>query len=164
MLEAGGESMRAGLSRRLAESRSRNIALRVIPMIDILFLLLIFFILTSSFKPVESFLPFVLPKVGGSGTAPSIVEPLIINLHSGTGSANVHIGQGPGTIIKENDTEACLVVFADDLEKTMTRQKRTAGDPVEIVCQDGVEWQYVVKVYDVLFGMGISDITFRMTE
>ncbi len=156
--------MRAELSRRMAGRRSRNLALRVIPMIDILFLLLIFFILTSSFKPVENFLPFVLPKVGGAAAGASVVEPLVVNVHSGTGGCNIHIGQGAGTIVKESDAETGLVRFADDLEGVMARQKRTAADPVEIVCQDGVEWQYVVKVYDVLYGMGVSDITFRMTE
>lgn len=156
--------MRDELSRRLAGRRSRNLALRVIPMIDILFLLLIFFILTSSFKPVENFLPFVLPRAAGAGTGASVVEPLVINVHAGTGGCNIHIGQGAGTIVKENDAEAGLIRFADDLESTMTRQKRTVADPVEIVCQDDVEWQYVVKVYDVLYGLGVTDITFRMTE
>jgi biopolymer transport protein ExbD len=164
MHQASEGSIRGVLSQRLAGRRNRNLALRVIPMIDILFLLLIFFILTSSFRPVESFLPFVLPKVGGAAEAAPVVEPLVINVHGAAGGCNIHIGQGAGVIVKETDAEAGLVRFAGDLESVMTRQKRTPGDPVEMVCEDGVEWQYVVKVYDVLYGVGITDITFRMTE
>jgi biopolymer transport protein ExbD len=163
-MQEAGSSIRAELSRRMADRRGRSLALRVIPMIDILFLLLIFFILTSSFRPVENYLPFTMPKLGGAGSGASVVEPLVINVHTGSGSCNIHIGQGAGTVVKETDSDPGLLRFADDLEAVMTRQKRTAADPVEIVCQDGVEWQYVVKVYDVLYGMGITDITFRMTE
>jgi biopolymer transport protein ExbD len=133
-------------------------------MIDLLFLLLIFFILTSNFTPPEDYLPFVLPKLGGASAGASVVEPLVINIHAGSGGCNIHIGQGPGVIVKEASAEAGLAAFADDLEHVVKRQKRTAGDPIELVCEDGVEWQYVVKVYDVLYGMGASDITFRMTE
>lgn len=164
MREAGDGSIRAELSRRMAGSRGGNLALRVIPMIDILFLLLIFFILTSSFRPAESSLPLVLPRLGGSAAGSSIVEPLVINVHAGTGGCNIHIGQGAGTIVRENDPEVGLVKFVDEMESVMTRQKRNAADPIEIVCQDDVEWQYVAKVYGVLYGMGATDITFRMTE
>jgi biopolymer transport protein ExbD len=164
MQESCDGSIRVELSRRLAARRTRSIGLRVIPMIDILFLLLIFFILTSNFNPSEDFLPFVLPKLGGAGAGASVVEPLVINIHSQSAGCNIHIGQAAGVTVKENDTETGLVTFAGGLEDVMRRQKRTAGDPVEIVCQDGVEWQYVVSVYDVLYGMGAGDITFRMTE
>jgi biopolymer transport protein ExbD len=164
MHEAFDGSMRVELARRLTARRTRSIALRVIPMIDILFLLLIFFILTSNFNPSEDFLPFVLPKLGGVSAGTSVVEPLVINIHAGSGNCNIHIGQGAGVIVKENDVETGLAGFTEELERVMKRQKRTAGDPVELVCQDGVEWQYIVSVYDVLYGMGAGDITFRMTE
>jgi len=155
-------SIRAELARRLAGQRSRSAGLRVIPMIDLFFLLLAFFILTGSYKPADDFLPFVLPKVGGGGV--SVVEPLVLNIRGRTGGCNVHIGQGAGVIVKERDAEMAMARFAIDLEEVMKRQRRTSTDPVEIVCENEVEWQYLVKVYDVLYGMGITDITFRMTE
>jgi biopolymer transport protein ExbD len=155
-------SIRSELSRRLA-ARSRNtIALRVIPMIDLLFLLLIFFILTSNLTPADDFLPFVLPRVGGAGT--SIVEPLVITVRASERGCNARAGQGASAAIDEDDPEAGCLRFAANLESVMRRQKRTAADPVEIVCDEAVEWQYIVKVYDALYGMGINDITFRMTE
>ena len=43
-------------------------------------------------------------------------------------------------------------------------QKRHVGDPVEVVCSDDVKWDYLVKIYNVLYVMGINDITFAMTE
>jgi biopolymer transport protein ExbD len=164
MQEAYGDSIRAELSRRLGNRRGRTINLRVIPMIDVLFLLLILFILTSSFRPAESFLPFVLPKLEGAGTGAAVVEPLEIFVNATRSGCSIHVGQAGGVAVSEKEAEAGIVAFADRLAEVMKRQKRTAGDPVEIVCQDGVEWQYVVKVYDVLYGMGVGDITFRMTE
>jgi biopolymer transport protein ExbD len=155
-------SMKAELSRQLAARRRTNIGFRVVPMIDLFFLLLAFFILTASYKPSDDFLPFVVPRIGGAGA--SVVEPLVLNIRARSGGCSVHIGQGQGVAVSENEPQMGMMRFGGDLEEVMKKHKRTSADPVEIVCDDAVEWQYVVKVYDVLYGLGINDITFRMTE
>jgi hypothetical protein len=45
----------------------------------------------------------------------------------------------------------------------MEQQKRFATDPIEIVCDGKVRWEQVVKIYNLLYGAGASDITFAMT-
>jgi hypothetical protein len=33
-----------------------------------------------------------------------------------------------------------------------------------LYCDDGVSWDLVVKIYDVLYGLGAQNITFRIEE
>ncbi len=154
--------MRAELSRLLAARRGRGIGLRVIPMIDLFFLLLAFFILTGSYRQSDDYLPFTLPAAGGAGGV-SVVEPLILTIDARGSGCGIRIGQSSWLTVSENGTPD-MSEFAQSLKSTMDRQRRNASDPVEIICRDTVQWQYIVRVYDVLYGMGISDITFRMTE
>jgi sulfatase maturation enzyme AslB (radical SAM superfamily) len=57
-----------------------------------------------------------------------------------------------------------LAALAGEFENVIKAQKRTANDPVELICDKGTQWQYIAKLYNVLFGMGIKNITFRMGE
>jgi len=61
--------------------RARRIfSLRMAPMIDIIFLLLIFFLVAAKWRPAESFLPFKLP-VGAAGNQAVVrPEPLVIEI------------------------------------------------------------------------------------
>ena len=42
--------------------QSRRMQLRMVPMIDVVFLLLVFFLLTANFRSKEGFLPAELPR------------------------------------------------------------------------------------------------------
>ena len=52
----------------------------------------------------------------------------------------------------------------EEIEKCLLAQKRYAADPIEIVCAPEVKWGHLAKIYNVFFGTGLTDITFRMTE
>jgi len=43
-------------------------------------------------------------------------------------------------------------------------QKRTADDPIEIRCDDDLKWDHLVKIYNILYGMGAGNITFVINE
>ena len=68
--------------KRLLEPRRRSFAINVTPLIDVLFLLLIFLLLSTTFK-LQPVLKVDLPRAHGSTTAPAREHTLTI-LKSGT--------------------------------------------------------------------------------
>jgi hypothetical protein len=77
---------------------------------------------------------------------------------------SIRIGHTRAIVIDANSMDADLTGAAGCIAAVIKEQKRTAADPVEFVCDRSVEWQYIAKLYNILFGMGIKDITFRMTD
>ncbi|OHB57743.1 MAG: hypothetical protein A2Y07_01875 [Planctomycetes bacterium GWF2_50_10] len=158
------EKVLAGIKGRASGS---SLGFRLMPMIDVLFLLLIFFLLTTKFHAQEAALPFRLPAASGD-VMPGKVLPLEINLSQSTGKCvvEIHKDQEDSTAIYlgEEEVEENLALFANEMAGAIKVDGRTAADPVELVCGKEVMWQYVAKVYNVLYGMGISDITFRIVE
>ena len=146
------------------QDRPFDFGFRMLPMIDMLFLLLIFFLLTMQFRPVESYLPFQLPGEGQTATQFGKAEPLTLNLTARSDGCRIQIGHTKAIPMDSNSIDADLTAVANRIASVIKEQKRTAADPVEFVCDRGVEWQYIAKLYNILFGMGIKDITFRMTD
>jgi len=75
------ERHRARVARRKASSHSGlpMLALNMTPMIDCVFLLLIFFILTLDFRPIEDALSLDTPeRLQGSSTPPPAADPLTL--------------------------------------------------------------------------------------
>jgi biopolymer transport protein ExbD len=141
-----------------------NFGFRMLPMIDMLFLLLIFFLMTMQFRPAESYLPFQLPGEGAATSHIGKAEPLTLNLMARGDGCRIQIGHTKAIAIDSNSIDADLTAVANRIAAVLKDQKRTAADPVEFVCDRGVEWQYIAKLYNILFGIGIKDITFRMTD
>jgi len=146
------------------QDRPFDFGFRMLPMIDMLFLLLIFFLLTMQFRPAESYLPFQLPGDGQAATRFGKAEPLTLTLAVRGDGCRIQIGHTKTIPIEANSIDADLTAVANQIAMVLKEQKRTAADPVEFVCDRGVEWQYIAKLYNILFGMGIKDITFRMTD
>jgi biopolymer transport protein ExbD len=131
-------------------------------MIDIIFLLLTFFILTARFRVPEQFLPISLTSAAQARQI-GVIEPLVINLSAHDSQCIIDFGAAE-LAISDDTIDADLAAFVGDFVEVLRLQKRHVGDPVEIVCSDDVKWDYLVKIYNVLYAMGINDITFAMTE
>ena len=138
--------------------------MRMAPMIDVIFLLLIFFLVAAKWRPQEDFLPFKLPAAQAQDWQQVKPEPLVIYLFSTETGCGVLIGQHESVQLENEGIEAGLVLLMEKIEKTMAAQKRFATDPVEILCDAEVKWEYFAKIYNMLFGAGLTDITFAMTE
>lgn len=161
---------------RLNIPRRSNIGLRMAPMIDMIFLLLIFFLVTAKWRPKEDFLPLQLPVAIAGVRTMVKPEPLIIQISatdagpprlarsSGEAGCRVQIGSSYIVDIPAQNPDEGLVVLMEQTRQCLLEQKRYAADPVEIICGGEVKWEYLAKIYNVLFGMGLTDITFRMTE
>ena len=158
------ETVSGDAFRRIFASRRPVFTLRMAPMIDMIFLLLIFFLVAAKWRPPEDFLPFQLPAAQAQDISLAKPEPLEIYISATQSGCQVQIGQFPVVQIEDQAIEADLVTLMEQLRKNLVAQKRFASDPIEIVCQPQVKWQHLAKIYNVFFGAGLTDITFRMTE
>ncbi len=86
------DALVGGLRRR----RRNGAGLRMTAMIDVIFLLLTFFILTAKFRVPEQFLGVVLAAAHSSEQSFGVVEPLVINISESNGDCVVGIGIGGG--------------------------------------------------------------------
>jgi len=152
-----------GLARLFAR-RPFNFTLRMAPMIDIIFLLLIFFLVCAKWRPPEQFLPLQLSTAGAAGMPLVRAEPLIIHITSYEQGCDIRIGQLTNVQIRQDRIEQDLVTLVEQLQTCLTAQHRFASDPVEIICEPDVKWDYFAKIYNVLYGVGLTDITFCLTE
>jgi biopolymer transport protein ExbD len=146
----------------------------MVPMIDMIFLLLIFFLVAAKFRPEEDFLPLQMPAGAGQEQRTSKPEPLVINIsptqlghHVGyptVAGCTVQIGTFAAVAIGEESIDEDLIILTEKVRDCLDAQKRFASDPVEIVCAPAVKWEYVARIYNMLYGAGLTDITFAMTE
>ncbi len=143
--------------------RKRRFGLRMTPMIDVIFLLLTFFVLTAKFRTPEQFLPIHLATADAAVEHFGPIEPLTISISGADEGCLIDIG-GLASVQVEGERYADgLVDFAGKLAEVLSIQKRTASDPIELRCGEHVKWDQLVKIYNVLQAAGISDITFQMT-
>ena len=146
--------------------RRPAIGLRIAPMIDMIFILLIFFIVAVRWKPQENFLPLQLPTANAGTVAQTAVkpEPLSIQITPTNAGCRVQIGTSYAVNIPSQNPEQGLASLMEQIKQCLLEQKRYASDPVEIICAGKVKWENLAKIYNVLYGMGLTDITFQMTR
>jgi len=122
------------------------VTLNMTPMIDIIFNLLIFFIVGTRFTEVEGVLRSELPKAPSAGTAASI--PLLpIRVRLAPDPANPD-----GCLIRIDNVTQIPRTFGD-LTAMLEELKGDywgydADTPVVIVAGDNVEWQHVVNAFN----------------
>ncbi len=158
------EGMQRDVFGQINSNRRRSFTLRMAPMIDMVFLLLIFFFVAAKWRPQEDFLPLQLPVAGAQHHKIGEPEPLIIRIFATQTGCQVRIGQLYTVQVENQTIEADLVVLMERIRDCLIAQKRFVSDPIEIVCDLEVKWEHLTKIYNLFFGAGLTDITFRMTE
>lgn len=151
---------------RLKHTRRASASGFITPMIDIIFLLLTFFILTANFRLPEDFLALKLPSTSSSHGL-GIIEPFHIDIAPTDTGYAVSLGGNANSLqvaIHENTSDADLALLAQSLLDSLNAQKRTAADPVEITCDDRIRWDSLVKIYNIINAAGIEDVTFNINE
>jgi biopolymer transport protein ExbD len=134
------------------------------PMIDVIFLLLIFFLVAARYRPQEDFLPLKVATALAAEEPLARPEPLMIKISPAVAGCEVQIGRCERVLVSSENIDTDLVLLMQQLKACLTQQKRFASDPVEIVCGPDVKWEYLAKIYNVFYGTGLTDITFAMTE
>ncbi|GAI50485.1 unnamed protein product, partial [marine sediment metagenome] len=109
-------------------------------------------------------MPFQLPTAHPQHQTIGKPEPLIIHISATHSGCQVQIGQLHTVQIENENIEADLAVLMEKTRDCLLTQKRFATDPIEIICDADVKWQHLAKIYNLLYGAGLTDITFEMTE
>ena len=156
-------SIRMLAIRRLKHKNRGMVSLCITPMIDIIFLLLTFFVLTANFRVPEDFLSLKLPTTT-SAQSIGIIEPYRIDIAPAEGGCRITLGGSSSITINEISANEDLAVFAQSLLDSLGAQKRTVSDPVEVSCDDNVKWDSLVKIYNIINAAGIEDVTFNINE
>ncbi len=147
-------------SLKIFRKKRNSFNLRMTPMIDVVFLLLIFFLVAANWKAEESYLPLKLSSAKAD-TELIEIEPLQIKLSQQNNKCRLHLSSKTITLEQANLTSD-IAEFQRRLKNIMDKQKRSSSDPVELICNDGVKWNYIARIYDVLYGMQITDVTFAV--
>ena len=128
------------------------------PMIDVVFLLLIFFVWTASFQIVEYVLPSNLLTTGGSA-APSEMDPQIDDFDQVVVRLLWRDG-GPSWLINDAPIERL-----SDIRRTLSTVARIKNDvPVILDPEQDVPLGHVVDVYDISRQVGFKKIQFAVSE
>ncbi|MBI9018833.1 MAG: biopolymer transporter ExbD [Phycisphaerae bacterium] len=138
------------------------IRLRMVAMIDVVFLLLVFFLLSANFRRAEGFLPSQLPKAVTRSEIMEL-EPLTVIVRTAADN-KCHIelaGQLALTIEPDNRT-AGFSQAAQELKGLLKDSGRNINDPVQLIFLTDTRWQDTEKAYDMLRSIGLTKIIFSM--
>ena len=137
---------------------SGRMEVKMTPMIDVIFLLLVFFVCTASFQAVEEVLPTHL-LLSGASNAEAPVDPRLIDLDE----IVVAIGWTDGRArwrINDKDYERF-----DEVGAVLAAVARLKNElPVILDADDNVPLENVIDAYDLCRRLGLVKIQFAASE
>ena len=143
----------------LVRSKRRNrsglqMTLNLAPMIDVTFLLLTFFLVTTTFKRAEGVFAAVLPKDAGAPSAALPISPIVVRI------SQVNLG---GYLIRIDNATRSPQTF-DELARFLVDFQANPGfdrqTPVVIYPAPVVEWDHVVNAWNAAVRAKCTNITF----
>lgn len=145
------------VSRRRRERRGvLRLTLNLAPMIDVTFLLLIFFVVTTTFERAEGIFASKLPKDAGAPTAALPISPVIVRV-SQAGPYGQHYRLQIENFLNPPRTFDELSGFLRDLRANPGFDRET---PVVIYPETDVRWDHVVNAYNAAVRAECASITF----
>jgi len=116
----------------------------MVPMIDVTFQLLIYFMLTTTFSQAEGQIPGSLPKAGTGGVSlkQELKPPIHIQIRP--------VGTFKEGVVYEMIGSHGLMKNGQELYGSLIARKERvgAGTPVVIKARSDVRWQYVVEAFN----------------
>jgi biopolymer transport protein ExbD len=148
----------SGLLRRLRGRRreEEEIEVDLSPLIDCVFLLLIFFLVTTMLKKLEKQIPVVLPDYTAALSAVSETDVIVFGLDAG---GRVYRAADTGRTLKGLTYEA-LDDFGDELRSIA--QDRGGGVPIRVDAERDTPVQQVIDVLDALTLQGFQQVGVRL--
>jgi biopolymer transport protein ExbD len=141
--DKGRDESAAGRARgRRRTTAGARLTLNLVPMIDIVFLLLIFFLVGTRFITAEGVLPGRLPRQDGRQTLPVPVPPIQIRLAATSNDApEITIA---GRTSRPRDFEQLAAVLAQ-IQREPGYDDQT---PVVLQADEELAWDHVVNAYN----------------
>jgi biopolymer transport protein ExbD len=135
-----------------------NPALDISSLIDVCFLLLIYFIVTSTISPRETDLGMALPAANPSDKIPDI-EPMFIQIDA---RGAIFLGVPPSQLPMDSDVSSRSVpLLSSELTTYANVAKNGNSKPLVQIYADGqASQQRVIDVLNALAGVGITSVTF----
>lgn len=138
--------------------------LSIVPLIDIVFLLLVFFLLTASFRPQEGFLPTNLPKQSAVAE-PAELEPVPIWVVTmPNGDCQVRISREEPIPVSADAMVEGFGKVKKTIHNVFVQQKRTVENPIRIIPTPQTKWDHVVKTYHCLWQLNLTNVIFAIVE
>ncbi len=134
------------------DCRAKSPELKMTPMIDVIFLLLIFFVCTANFQALEGLLPTNMSLPGSM--AAEVVLPDPENLDTAT--VVLRYEAGPLWQIEGNQCASLA-----DVRAVLQKLREVQADlPIIIDSHDNVPVEHVIDVYDACRAVGLTRIQF----
>ena len=141
---------------RRGTRNSATIAINLAPMIDVTFLLLIFFLVTTTFERAEGLLSSEMPGEGGAAAVALPLSPIVVRVSQ--------VGTGFDDIIIRIDKLAKAPSDVDGPVRYLRELQELPGfdkeTPVVIVAGNDVRWDHVVNVWNAALRAGCTRIAF----
>lgn len=133
-------------------------ALDISSLIDCTFLLLIYFLVTTTIQKREQDLDMTLPAAAPSESQPDI-DPKFIKVDA---NGAISVGAGASQIPMDADPAVRdLPLLTADLQSYASAAKSADSKPlVQLYVDGGANQQRVIDVLNALAGVGISNVTF----
>ena len=132
------------------------IAVNFAPMIDVSFLLLIFFLVTTSFERAEGILASQMPRDSGAPTVALPLSPIVVRLvQTGAGRDDFSMG-----IDQVERTPRSFAELTATLRAIHERPAFDTETPGVIVAGDDVRWDHVVGCWNAALRAGCERIAF----
>ena len=158
------DSIQKDVLRKIFSRPRHSFGLRMAPLVDLVFLLLIFFLVAAKWRPQEDFIPLRLPVAQAQVSGIGRPEPLRIYISSIENGCRIRIGRNQAVRINTRTMEQDLAEFIVKIEEVLAAQKRLVSDPIEIICGPDVKSEYWIRICNVFYGMKMTDITFSMIQ
>jgi biopolymer transport protein ExbD len=132
--------------------------LNISSLIDVCFLLLIYFLVTTTLQKKETDLPMQLPAAAPSEEQPPI-DPMFIKIDA---NGAIYVGAGPSQMLLDTDTSVRdLPLLRQQLETYSSAAASAETQPLVQIYADGeASEQRVVDVLNALAGAHINKVTF----
>lgn len=141
--------------RRKRQPTGISIGVNLAPMIDMTFLLLIFFLVTTTFERVEGILASDLPPVSTSEGVPLPISPIVVRLSAQPGGAGCsiavdHFGPPPNNFDE----------LVDLIRQIQQKPGFDTKTPVVVVAEPVVRWDNVVDCWNAALRAGCKRVAF----
>jgi len=150
-------AMRAKRRARRRRRRGLMPSVNIAPMIDVSFLLLIFFLVTTTFERAEGILSSSMPKETGAHAAVALpISPIVVRVSkSGPGIDNITL-----SIDRFNDVPQDFDALPEFLQSIFATPGFDHDTPVVIVAGNDVAWDNVVGCWNAAVRAGAKKIAF----